>query len=71
MLLVQTRCGAAVELKDHDYNQMLNAMEEIQQKCPNITYLYSLTGDTNRTVGLRRLAVIVLSDNPKVHELGK
>ncbi|KAI0239944.1 Carboxypeptidase E [Lamellibrachia satsuma] len=69
MLFVQTRCGAAVELKDHDYNQMLNAMEEIQQKCPNITYLYSLTGGTNRTVGLRRLAVIVLSDNPKVHEL--
>ncbi|KAK2174649.1 hypothetical protein NP493_786g00015 [Ridgeia piscesae] len=72
ILLVQTRWSHAVELKDHDYDQMLDAMEEVHQKCPNITYLYSLTGGkTNRTVLGKRLAVIVLSDNPQIHELGK
>ena len=70
ILLVQTTCSA-VELKDHDYDQMLDAMEEIQHKCPKITYLYTLTGDINRTVLGKRLAVIVLSDNPNVHEPGE
>ena len=59
------------ELKNHDYESMLMSMESIARKCPEITHLYALPGGkNNKTSQGRYLAVLVISDNPKVHEAG-
>ena len=59
--------------KHHDYEQMIHVMKDVASECPDITYLYNLTGNgmKNTSVEGRELAVIVISDNPGEHELCK
>lgn len=61
----------AVKLKNHNYEEMLECMEKVHEKCPDITHRYDLTGHPNVTPQGRKLAVLVFSDNPKYHEIGK
>ena len=56
--------------KHHNYDEMLGVLEEVHEKCPSISYLYNLTGHPDHTTQDRRLAVLVLSDNPERHEIG-
>lgn len=70
-LLLGQRYGTAVELHHHDYKQMLKAMEEVHGKCPEITEIYNLEGHPDHTLQGRKLAVLVLSDNPSDHEPGR
>lgn len=58
----------------HDsYDNMIKKMKAIHKKCPDITYLYNLTDRNGNDVTSqnRKLAVIVFSDNPSKHEIGK
>lgn len=56
------------QLYHHDYVEMLAVMKETNEKCPDITRLYNLTG---KTVRGRELAVIEFSDFRGEPELGK
>ena len=69
-VLLGQRCGAVELSHHHDYQQMLDAMQEVHEKCPDITALYTLDGHPDTTIQGRKLAVIILSDNPKQHEPG-
>lgn len=64
-------CAAAFELKNHNYEEMLQVMRDVHNKCKDITALYNLTGHPPTTSQNRKLAVIIISDNPMEHELGK
>lgn len=55
----------------HNYVEMLAAMKAVHRKCPEITYMYNLTGHPDRTPQGRHLAVLVFSDKPEEHEVGK
>lgn len=55
----------------HAYEDLVDFMRRVNQKCPDITYLYNLTGHPDKTVQGRNLAVIVISDNPRKHEVGE
>lgn len=57
--------------KHHNYDEMLELMAEVHRRCPDITYLYNLTGHQQTTVSGRRLAVLVISDHPDRHEIGE
>ena len=61
---------AGFELRNHNYEEVLQVMRDVHEKCPDITALYNLTGHPDTTSQGRKLAVIVMSDNPKVHEVG-
>ena len=64
-------CAFTFDLKNHDYEEMLESLESIAKKCHDISYLYELPGGkTNRTSQGRYLVVLALSDNPKQHEAG-
>jgi len=64
--------GLAVSsAKHHNYEEILAEFGKIRQKCPEITYTYNLSGNPDHTVNGRKLAVIVLSDNPEKHETGE
>lgn len=63
-------CEAAVEDHHHDYVAMLQVMKDVHEKCPDITHLYNLSGHPDHTTQDRKLAVIILSDNPEEHETG-
>jgi carboxypeptidase E len=63
--------GALSEGKHHNYVEMQRAIGRVHQKCPDITYVYNLTGQPDETVQGRKLTVIVFSDHPKVHEVGE
>jgi len=56
--------------KHHNYEEMLGVLNEVHEKCPRISYLYNLTGHPDHTTKGRKLAVLVLSDNPESHEIG-
>ena len=56
--------------KHHNYEAMLGVLKDVHEKCPSITYLYNLTGHPDCTTQDRRLAVLVISDNPERHEIG-
>jgi carboxypeptidase E len=62
---------AAFELKNHNYVEMLHEMREVNSRCPDVTRLYNLTGHPDVTLQNRKLAVIVFSDNPQIHETGE
>jgi len=68
--------GASISEKDdkwskhHNYEEMLGILKEVHEMCPSITYLYNLTGHPDHTTQGRKLAVLVLSDNPESHEIG-
>jgi hypothetical protein len=57
--------------KHHNYEEILSSLKAVHQKCPDITHLYNLTGYPDHTPQGRHLAVIVLSDHPEHHEVGK
>ncbi|XP_013414827.1 carboxypeptidase E [Lingula anatina] len=59
---------SSVELKHHNYKEMLDYMVKIHKKCPEITRPYVLEG---KTVMNRSLAVLEMSDNPGKHEIGE
>lgn len=63
--------GSDTELaRYHNYDDLLDFIQRVHQKYPDITYLYNLTGHPDKTAEGRNLAVIVVSDNPERHELG-
>lgn len=49
----------------HNNEQVIEIIEKVSQKCPDITYVYDLNKPSYRGKPLR---VIVFSDNPKEHE---
>ena len=55
----------------HNYEEMLDVLKSINRKCPEITYLYNLTGHPDHTIQGRKLAVIVISDHPEEHKAGQ
>jgi hypothetical protein len=57
--------------KHHNYEEMLAVLEAVHRKCPEITYLYNLTGHPDHTIQGRNLPVLVISDHPSQHEVGK
>jgi carboxypeptidase E len=57
--------------KHHSYDDMLAVLQSVHRKCPDITYLYNLTGHPDQTVQGRNLAVLVISDQPEKHEVGE
>ena len=59
------------EFKHHTYDDLTAVLNDVHQRCPDITYLYNLTGDPETTWEGRHLNVIVFSDHPEEHELGK
>ena len=73
---MRTVLGASISENDgkwakhHNYDEMLAVLSEVHEKCPNISYIYNLTGQPDHTTEGRKLAVIVLSDNPDSHETG-
>lgn len=54
--------------RHHTYEDIIRKIDETVKRCSKIAYAYNLTGET---VEGRKLAVIVLSDNPKEHEIGE
>jgi carboxypeptidase E len=66
--LVALIAGELVLDHHHNYDQMIRVLDDTAKKCPDISYRYDLEGKT--TEG-RSLAVLVLSDNPKEHEIGE
>ena len=59
------------ELKNHNYEEMVDEMEKVNEDCPSITHIYNLYGDTGKTKEGRELKVIVFAKNPTKHEPGK
>ncbi|CAB3408487.1 unnamed protein product [Caenorhabditis bovis] len=55
----------ASKIKNHDYNQMTAWLKATRLNFPNITHLYSV----GKSVEGRELWVLIVSDNPKEHEL--
>ncbi len=55
----------------HNYEDMVNVMEKVHEKCPDVTKLYHLEGNPDHTVQGRKLMVLIISDKPETHELGK
>lgn len=52
----------------HNYEELMKTLRQIHLKCPNITHHYNLSGST---VENRQLGVLVISDNPREHEIGE
>ena len=50
----------------HNTQEMLDVLDRVHAKCPEITHIYDLP---LKSVGKRPLRVIVFSDHPKRHEL--
>ena len=63
--------GADQWAKHHNYEEMLAVLDAVHRKCPDITYLYNLTGHPDSTIQGRRLAVLIISDQPDQHEVGE
>lgn len=67
-------CNLAFELKDftfgdHDYNSLLNVLNETNKKCPDVSRIYSLD---EKTVEGRDLVVIEFTaEKPGTHLAGK
>ncbi|KJH42997.1 zinc carboxypeptidase [Dictyocaulus viviparus] len=53
------------EIANHDYTNMTAWLKAAELNYPNITYLYSI----GKSVSGRELWVLVISDNPKEHEV--
>ncbi|ESO01677.1 hypothetical protein HELRODRAFT_112638 [Helobdella robusta] len=68
---VDALTASSVDIRYHNYEEVHQILRDIHQKCPDITYLYNLTGSQNTTTEGRTLAVIVISDKPEQHEIGE
>ena len=55
----------------HNYEEMQEVMRQVHEACPDVTYIYDLEGPPSRTVLGKKLTVLVFSDNPREHEVGK
>lgn len=51
----------------HHYDQMILYMRKMHARCPNISHTYSV----GKSVLGKDLEVIILSDNPRMHEPGE
>lgn len=51
-------------IHSHHYNELVEWMKSYSLKFPNITYMYSI----GKSVQGRDLWVIIISDNPQIHE---
>uniref|UniRef100_A0A8W8ITL6 Peptidase M14 domain-containing protein n=1 Tax=Magallana gigas TaxID=29159 RepID=A0A8W8ITL6_MAGGI len=73
-LALSIACNRAFELKDftfgdHDYNSLLNVLNETNKKCPDVSRIYSLD---EKTVEGRDLVVIEFTaEKPGTHLAGK
>lgn len=56
-----------VDFSHHDYDQMTNVLEQLAEKFPSITRLYSL----GKSYENRNLWVLEITDNPGIHEPGE
>jgi len=76
VICLHTALGASISEDDskwskhHNSEDVLDVLREVHEKCPSISYLYNLTGHPDHTSQGRKLAVLVLSDNPESHETG-
>lgn len=52
------------DIHSHHYNELVEWIKSYSLKFPNITYLYSI----GKSVQGRDLWVIIISDNPQIHE---
>ena len=59
------RAGHHLDIRHHNYDDMVDYMHEINRKCPDITRLYSIGKSTEN----RDLLVMEITDNPGRHEL--
>lgn len=72
-LALSIACNRAFELKDftfgdHDYNSLLNVLNETNKKCPDVSRIYSLD---EKTVEGRDLVVIEFTaEKPGTHLAG-
>ncbi len=67
-VLVSPLLAAQLLANHHNNEQVLDVLNQINKKCPNITYLYDLN---LQSVNQQPLRVIVFSDSPSEHELGE
>lgn len=72
-LALSIACNRAFELKDftfgdHDYNSLLNVLNETNKKCPDVSRIYTLD---EKTVEGRELVVIEFTaESPGTHLAG-
>uniref|UniRef100_A0A8C2KBJ9 Carboxypeptidase X (M14 family), member 1a n=1 Tax=Cyprinus carpio TaxID=7962 RepID=A0A8C2KBJ9_CYPCA len=65
----ETESGSSDDLdfRHHNYNEMRKLMKSVNDKCPNITRIYTI----GRSYTGLKLYVMEISDNPGKHELGE
>ncbi|XP_045467352.1 carboxypeptidase E-like isoform X1 [Harmonia axyridis] len=68
LLLVQAAASLQFEFRHHDNNEMVQVLEDVQAKCPNITRIYTLS---ETSVNGFPLYVIEFSTKPGQHEILK
>uniref|UniRef100_A0A8C1V980 Peptidase M14 domain-containing protein n=1 Tax=Cyprinus carpio TaxID=7962 RepID=A0A8C1V980_CYPCA len=56
-----------LDFRHHNYNEMRKLMKSVNDKCPNITRIYTI----GRSYTGLKLYVMEISDNPGKHELGE
>jgi hypothetical protein len=59
---------ASILVNHHTNEQLLDVIKKVNEKCPDITYVYDLG---LKSVSGMPLRVIAFSDNPNVHEAGE
>ncbi|XP_034530805.1 probable carboxypeptidase X1 [Notolabrus celidotus] len=57
----------ALDFRQHNYKEMRKLMKSVTDECPDITHVYTIGKSYH---GLK-LYVMVISDNPRKHELGE
>ena len=70
-LLIVLRCEAYEVAHHHNYDEVVQTLEEVHEKCRDITHLYNLPGNPDETWEGRHLVVIEFSDKPGQHEARK
>ena len=77
IFVIGVLCMASAETLDkhHNYDEMLEIMQSVANRCSSITMLYNLSSLSDEppytTTRGRELAVIVFSDEPEKHEIRK
>lgn len=66
--LFLTAVSAEFIWKHHNNEELIQILEEVHEKCPNITRVYSLSEPSVRNVPLY---VLEFSDNPGFHQACK
>ncbi|XP_074548049.1 putative carboxypeptidase X1 [Halichoeres trimaculatus] len=63
----ETGSKDSLDFRHHNYKEMRKLMKSVTDECPDITHVYTIGKSYN---GLK-LYVMVISDNPRKHELGE